>query len=268
MCGRLNEVQPEAAATGEERPPKCPTGGENGALATSSWSTMMTPEPRLHPRISVNKLGEYLISPPLRRHEILERQKYPLSCVASYYEPARRLITDFILGGLTRRSLLAVTQAWTSGEQDSSEFARRRAAGCTEAVLRCLTLLPALDFRGLRAVAPAEHDHLRFEGVDVSVLPDVLLRGVDGRGRTTFGAIKLHFPKTHALNTTSAEYVATLLHVYLRQTIRDLGRVEPSACWVVDVFSGGMVTAPRAYRRRLRDIGAACEEIRLAWPEV
>ena len=48
----------------------------------------------------------------------------------------------------------------------------------------------------------------------------------------------------------------------------DRGKVCEDACIVVDVFAGRVLTAPHGYRRRWRDIGAACEEIRRLWPTV
>jgi hypothetical protein len=37
---------------------------------------------------------------------------------------------------------------------------------------------------------------------------------------------------------------------------------------VLDVFAGNLFEAPRAHKRRMRDIEAACEEISRAWPEM
>jgi len=220
----------------------------------------------LGPRISVNKLGEYLVSPPLRRQGILERQKYPSALVAAHYEPARRIIIALLTGRLSRQLALLRVDAWTSATHFESDYARHRAHGCADAVMRFLALRPRLEFEGTEVHVPVAHDKLQLHGVDVSIQPDVLLQGRDDRGRDVVGAIKLHFPKTHPLTPASAEYVATMLHVYLREVATV--RAEPSLCVVVDVFSGTIVHAPRAYRRRLRDIGAACQEISMAWPRV
>lgn len=229
---------------------------------------MLTFESRPHPRISVNKLGEYLVSPPLRRHDILERQKYPLDLVASYYEPARRLLVDFLLGAIGRASVLGIVGTWTEGSTWSRPFDQRRARGCADAVLRFLADLPGLDFHGLRPVTVDLIPTLHLEGVTVSIKPDLMLRGVDARGRTTYGAVKLHFPKAHPVSEVSAQYVATLLKVHLREAFGRAVRIDPECCIAVDVFRGTKVTAPRADRRRLRDVAAACQEIRRVWPQV
>lgn len=221
---------------------------------------------RPFPRISANKLGEYLVSPPPRRRDIIERQKYPCTFIGAYYEPARATIVDYLLGRIDRAGLLSRTEAHVASEHASS-WARHQAHGCAEAVLRFLDLEPALDLRGMTAVHVPEHEALDVEGVRVSVYPDLVLEGIDHRGRPQVGALKLHFPKAHPHTETSAEYVATLLRAHAQRHMLHRGHVSEDACLVVDVFSGRIVSAPRAHVRRFRDIGAACEEIRRAWPD-
>lgn len=221
---------------------------------------------RPSPRISANKLGEYLVSSPLRRRDIIERQKYPCTFIGAYYEPARSTIVDFLLGRCDREGMLRRTEAHVSAPHASS-YALHQAQGCAEAVLRFLDLEPELDLRGMTAVHAPEQTALEVAGVYVSVYPDLVLEGIDHRGRPSVGALKLHFPKAHPHTETSAEYVATLLRVHAREVMKDRGVVSEDACIVVDVFSKRIVTAPRGHVRRWRDIGAACDEIRRAWPD-
>lgn len=239
---------------------------------------------RPYPRISANKLGEYLVSSPLRRRDIIERQKYPCSFIGAYYEPARAIIVEFLLGTLDREGMLRRTEALVSAEH-ASTYALHQAHGCAEAVLRFLDLEPALDLRGMTPVQLPEHaahgvaaEHaareavperaaLDVEGVRVSVYPDLVLEGHDRRGRRQVGALKLHFPKAHPHTETSAEYVATLLRMHAQRHMLHRGHVSEDACVVVDVFAGRIVSAPRGHVRRWRDIGAACDEIRRAWPD-
>jgi hypothetical protein len=220
---------------------------------------------RLSPRISANKLGEYLVSPPLRRRTILERQKYPCSFIGAYYEPARSAIVDFIVGETDRAQLLARTEALVSAEH-ASRHARYRAHGCADAVLHFLDLEPRLDLRGMTAIHVPKHDKINVQGVDVSVVPDLVLEGQDRRGRPQVGAVKLHFPKSHPHTEASAEYVATVLRIYAMTAMEGRGKTLADACIVIDVFSGRVMSAPRGYKRRWRELSAACEEIQRAWP--
>lgn len=222
---------------------------------------------RLHPRISANKLGEYLVSPPLRRQTIIENQKYPCTYIGAYYEDARAAIVDFIVGTLDRGGLLRRIEEVVSGPHEST-YAMHKAHGCAEAVLRFLDLEPRLDLLGMTAIVVDQHDKLDVEGVDVSVWPDLVLEGTDDKDRPIVGALKLHFPKSHPQTEATGEYVATLLRMHAQLAMAHRGKVREEACIVVDVFAGQVRTAPRGYRRRWRDIGAACQEIKRVWPTV
>lgn len=206
------------------------------------------------------------MSPPPRRQTIIERQKYPCTFIGAYYEPARATIVDFLLGRLDRVGMLERMEALVCADHET-DWSRYRANGCADAVLSFLDLEPRLDFGPMKPVLVPEHDKLDVGGVDVSVYPDLVLEGRDRRGRPVVGAVKLHFPKSHPQTDAAAEYVGTLLRMYATMAMSDRGRVSHESCMVIDVFAGKVMNAPRGYKRRWRDISAACEEIRRAWPD-
>jgi len=51
------------------------------------------------PKVSANKLGEYMSASPSRRNEIVKNQKYPKGYVVTRYNDARRAIIDYFLNG-------------------------------------------------------------------------------------------------------------------------------------------------------------------------
>lgn len=211
-----------------------------------------------HPRISAEKLAEYLVSSPMRRQAILEREKYPCVEISSYYEPARAAIVDYLLGRIGREGLL-LRYAVLEAAMYESRYAMHKARGCAEAVLRFLDLEPSLDLRGMTPVLVERHDKLDVEGVAIAVEPDLVL---EGRGQT--GALKLLFGK--GIPRSHADIVAVLLCGY---TLASAGQALGEACLAVDVFSGTVRSVPTcASGRRGRDIEAACDEIRRRWPTV
>lgn len=227
---------------------------------------LQPPFVRTRPRISANKLGEYLVSPPMRRRAIIEGQKYPNAYAAAYYGPARDNLVDYIVGHIDRAVLLQRTEAQVSAQHET-DYQRHSASGCADAVLRFLDIEPTLDLQGMKPIHMLRHDRLDVSGVSVSVHPDIVLEGRDARGKPTLGAIKLHFPKTHPHTEASAQFVATMLRRHATQAMSARGKVREDACLVVDVFARRVVRAPRGHIRRWRDIDAACAEIRRAWPE-
>lgn len=50
-----------------------------------------------------------------------------------------------------------------------------------------------------------------------------------------------------------------------RNGVQEVGRPERELCMVIDVFDQEGYVAPKANKRRLEDIEAACEEIARVW---
>ena len=99
-------------------------------------------------------------------------------------------------------------------------------------------------------------------GVRVSIRPDAYLKNtITG---DIVGAIKLHFPKTTPLNDASAKYVATTLKVFLSEE-QGAEFVDPKKCYVVDVSTQAATCASKSFKKNMKDVVAACEEIRARW---
>lgn len=222
------------------------------------------------PKISANKLGEYLVtSSASRRRRILLDQKTPNNSVVPCYRLAKEPLVDFFSGGGVAAPIdRAVVRL--RGDFSGSDWAikdRKNTADALEAVLR---LAPKLPFEGVTyARGPDSPPHLPIKGVNVSVAPHLLLR-FEHRGAQCIGALKFHFTKSNesALEQEGAEYVATLLHHWLTHHGPHGLKVMPSHCLSIDVFRGAVVCAPTATMRRMSNIAAACEEIAAHWEQL
>lgn len=222
------------------------------------------------PRISVNKLGEYLVTPSAtRRRRILLDQKAPSKVVVPCYRLADEPLVEFFGGGGTAAPVDRAVVRLRS-DLSGSDWAikdRKNTAHALEAVLR---LAPRLPFEGVSYVrGPDSPPLLHIKGVNVSVAPNLLLR-FEHRGVPCVGALKFHFTKSDdsALEQEGAEYVATLLHHWLTQHGPHGLKPMPSHCYSVDVFRGAVVCAPTATARRMSNITAACEEIVSRWEQL
>ena len=98
-------------------------------------------------------------------------------------------------------------------------------------------------------------------GVQVSAVPDVTI--IQTETERQVGAVKLHFSTMNRLNEDALRYAATMLFAYVEETN---GRPLSGLCEAVDVFAAAHEAAPRATRRRLHQIEAACTEIAERWP--
>ncbi len=190
------------------------------------------------PRISVNKLGEYLTATPARRRQIIQDQKYPPTFKCVRYRDAEKALVDCLVAGLnpnvlhTHRARLAGTQPATEFEQDTND------------------------------AAP-----LDVAGVSISVRPELIVTGQD-KARPRAGCFKLYFAKNGPLDITTGPIVATVMSQFAEEYLASLGRVDNRLVRVIDVFAGQVFEAPKARTRRLENVAAACEEIAARWPSV
>lgn len=220
------------------------------------------------PRISANKLGQYLVCPnPARRRRIVADQKQPQRPIVPLYRLAEEPATAFLRSG--GRDHEALDRAITRLRSDTSgtSWAINDRRNTADALEQLRALSPRLPFEGVSYVRSGEQmPPLRVKNVDVSVRPHFLLH-FEHRGVDCVGALKLHFPKGEesALDVKAGEYIATLLHRWLLEHGTRGRKVMPSHCLSVDVFRRTVVTGPSATTRRMADITAACEEIAATW---
>jgi hypothetical protein len=223
------------------------------------------------PRISANKLGQYVVCPsPARRRRIIQDQKYPSKAIVPMYRLAEEPLVDFFTGGGRDGAVIdrAVVGLRSNGSGTSWAISdRRNTADALDAVI---ALSPKLPFDGVNYVrGPEQAPCLHVKSVDVSVLPNFLLH-FQHRGVACVGALKLHFPKSDdsALEREGGEYVSTLLQRWLIEHGPAGRKVMPSHCLSVDVFRRAVIPAPTANTRRMANIVAACEEIAAHWRQL
>lgn len=218
------------------------------------------------PKISLNKLAEYLDATPSRRRQIVKDQQNPQPFIAARYNDAREEIIGFIEGGMNSEQEMLAAAADLRQNHNGTDFAKQDRNASADAIEDFLDASDQLEINGFAAegVDRSTGAAMNISGVNVSVRPDVILKDKD-TGEVK-GAIKFHFSKTSPLSAKSREYSATALRVYLV----DEGHqdVDPKKCYVVDVPTQSVSNAPKAFKRKMNDIEAACEEINARWTKI
>ena len=220
------------------------------------------------PRISANKLGQYLVCPSAaRRRRIIVDQKQPKKTIVPLYRLAEEPTIAFLTGGGRDGATLDRAVVRLRADTSGTPWAINDRRNTADALEELYALSAELPFDGISYITgPEQPPRLQVKNVDVSVRPHFFLhfrqRGVD-----CVGALKLHFPKGEdsALEPKAGEYVATLLYQWLLENGPRGRRVMPTHCLSVDVFRRSIVQAPTSTARRLADIAAACEEIAATW---
>ena len=217
--------------------------------------------PIKNPRISVNKLAEYIEANANRRKVIVQDCKLPKSFKVARYTEARKALVLFLK---TRdHSVLERTITEITAKVPSSDFWKDDYANSIE----CLKTFLSFDIEQFNGLEITEHDEnalVNINGLDISVNPELLIKHTH-KGKDKAGAIKLGVLKAQ-MGKNQQETVAFMVKNYLQTLqLRDLD-IEPSLCFSIDTFAKKLVSCPKAEKARMKLIGAACEEIMLRWP--
>ena len=226
----------------------------------------MSPRVRVNPRISVNKLGEYLVATASRRRAIIKGQKHPSDFVVARYHEAVAVIKEFILGGGTDLSIIDNAMLQLNSRKASSTWTAQDKTLSIEALEAFKHVWPNLGLARFKfEEGPTTASPIVVEGVEVSVRPEILLSGTRRDGSACSGALKIYLAKSFPFEGEAGSYVATTVHLYLTDVLRPGDFPEPGACIVLDVFGGKIFEAPKSFKRRREDISAACQEISRGW---
>lgn len=217
------------------------------------------------PRISINKLGEYLIANPVRRRRIISDQKNPPDFIVSRYRDAIDPMVQFMTGGAINDKIIEHAIETVSNRMVTTDFQEQDRALSVEALESFLNVVDKLPSDCTYAAGPSDPPKLPFGGVDISVRPDLILSKTGSSGPMV-GAFKLYIVKTSPLTDKAGEYIGAVLQQYASDHLTGYGTTDFRLCGVIDVFQERVFMAPRSFRSRLSHVEAACEEIARAWP--
>lgn len=217
---------------------------------------------RIKSRISINKLAEYMVATPGRRRTIVKNQKKPADFIVAYYNEAEEIISKFIANEITEKQLWKEI-AELERRPVSTDWDETRQSVCIAALDEFENLITDVELPQYDKVrGDRSQERLIISGIQISVRPEILLF----RDGNVVGAIKMVFNKTRTRGKDEIEYIGTVLLEYMRE-IYDKN-INNTDCYVIDIFAGKMDVAPKAFKKRMKDIEASCEEIRDTWKRV
>jgi hypothetical protein len=228
-----------------------------------------TPRVRNSPQMSLMLLGEYMSATFSRKRAILREAKYPKDFIVPQYDPVQKAASRYLAhGGGDRAQLTGDIDTLLTGSSKSRWFQMRDKL-CQQAISCLLALESELKLEELDVTLGNDFRHrLTLAGVTVSIYPDILLRGIDSKGPFA-GALKFRYGKTKAVTDEWGAASATILHLFTEQHLAgEEVRAERRHCRVVDVFAGKPFVAPESFKRRRKDIEAACWNIKNIWDHV
>jgi hypothetical protein len=228
----------------------------------------MAKEPSNQPRISVNKLAEFISARAPRQRQILRDQKFPSEFKGMYYKEAAEAVSTCIASNLENTAVIDRAIARLEQETTDKVGTQRRIQANIDALETFEGMLDDIDLKG---AMPSLGEHrpplLKIQNVAVSIRPEIILKGTGKAEKSLVGALKLHFPRTYSLGD-SAGYVSVLLQEYTKTYLVNEGEAYGPFCPVIDIGSQVMVGGLKATIARMREIEAACRNILGMWPTI
>lgn len=212
-------------------------------------------------------MAEYLGAAASRRQKIVEEQKRPPTFRVNWYQFAQDAVTRFIAGGCADESILTRETTRLSRATPVNDYEESRFQTNGEALASFLDTYDELDLSGLTvSTGSPDQPKVTYSGVEISVRPEIHLRGIHPRQGDFTGAIKLFFSKNAPLDADGAAYTTAVLYCFVQSHLAANAPARKQQCLVFDVFAGEVYSTPNASTRRINDVNAACREIALMWP--
>lgn len=189
-----------------------------------------TKEARKSPRMSINKLGEYMVSKTTRRKIIVRDQKFPKDFKQIRYSKAKSAMVNYFKEK-NNDSIIVNTVDELVRSAPNSKFKIQDRDLSVALLNDFLKLVDNFDVPFLKEYSfkkrSTQKAVLFIEGVKISVYPDVEIIGVDNKNREVIGGIKFVTSKTHPIDLVAANYITTTLHQYLDE---EVARKEQKFC--------------------------------------
>ncbi|EGJ19622.1 hypothetical protein RSWS8N_15719 [Cereibacter sphaeroides WS8N] len=222
----------------------------------------------INPRISLNKLAEFMTATPARQRRIIRDQKFPPAYQVVYYREAQEAVSSALASELSNLAVVERQIDILNQQAPDSVGTQRRLAANVDALEAFMEMVDRISFGGARPrLGENDAPKLRMRNVDISVRPEIILVA-EGRSGPLVGAMKVHFPKTNPLDDRTAGYVSALLQEWATANLHEEGQVSGLFCSVIDIGSRCHHEGVRATRQRLRDLEEACETIHALWPTI
>lgn len=220
------------------------------------------------PKMSVNKLGEFLVASPSRQRKIVEQLKYPKENQFAImgYKDARIAIREYFINDFEESIILACVEKLEkkSPNTDFKKILLKSEIESLELILESENInqdLIYLPYTG-------DNPKLNISGVEVSVNPDLIVKNTM-RGNEYIGGLKIHLSKNYKFGEEGSKYIATILYHYVENFVDLKGcKVRNSVNLSYDVFTDMFVICPNSVKKRWGDINAACLTIVAIWNSI
>jgi hypothetical protein len=216
------------------------------------------------PRISVNKLAEYMTASAARRRGIIRDQKIKRDFIAARYQHVYAAVAECLATGQVTAVYRHLKELYDAVPSSTWELQDNQLS--IEALELFLTFFDDIDLSAYSVSRPTGGmPKMVISGTEISVRPCVLLKSRDTSNLV--GAVHVYVSKLLPFDDETGAYATAAVHQFA-ETVLGAKRPATTDAVVVDIFTRRVHLGPRAYKRRRNDLAAACEEIAQRWSAV
>jgi hypothetical protein len=194
------------------------------------------------PRISVNKLAEYLVATPARRRGIIRDQKIKRDFIVARYQSVYAGVAECLATGDVSVIYTKLEQLYEATPTSTWELQDNQLS--VEALELFASFVDEIDLARFRVVRPGQVlPRMNVSGTEVSVKPCVILR--NDEGTETVGAVHVYISKLFSFGDDAAAYATITVHQYVEDVLGSRN-ASPADSFVIDVFARRVHSGPRA----------------------
>jgi hypothetical protein len=214
------------------------------------------------PRISGNEFGIFVFGTDAEKRRILRDQKFPKPVKVNYYQPAASAILRSLKkGAFSKAALIEALNAIKGSPADTKHKARARQNNIT-AVRRFLTIYEkAAPPKGVHKII-RRNATFEFEGIVVSVRPDILTEDIDGKF-FTYSKLRV---SSNKYSLDASEILLLLIQKFAEQQSFEGLSFDVSRARLIDCFSQQIFEAHNVSTFKGQLLMKAAKEIRALWP--
>ena len=218
-------------------------------------------------RISINQFAEFSASSLASKKRILVQQISPNQFLIPWYQKAKGAIKKYFLNVKDKSPLeKVIDELKVRVPKNSRQIIDKRVSIEAIEIMKGIRIPKLLSDLQIEAVNQTEKAII-LNGVNIKIAPDVILR-VKYKGKTVYGAVKIHICKGSPFDFQQSKIVSGLLFQFLKKHVAKRGEiVMPELCLSLDVFSERIVPATEVSRLDMAVINNVCEEVKNLWPK-
>ncbi|MEV8640333.1 hypothetical protein AB0V79_08345 [Mesorhizobium ciceri] len=221
-----------------------------------------------NPRLSDNKLADYMNASEQARRSILRSCKYQPKAAVIQHHDAKKMVAESMVNGKINHDMLTQKLGLYGGKITDTDFEAEVKQHNIDYV-NCVLTMGCQPIKGTDFDRCKISKKLDFNGTEISFFPDLLVARTNQKNNRKIGAINFRYSKSAKLPEKTAGYQSALMFgVFRDEPFEPEAMAERDLCQTLDCFNGKVYVAPTNAVYLYNEMKAACGAIAYQWPNI